>query len=125
MRGILASIVLLAALVLGGCADETVYDWQKPHDTYQVGSFGHAQNADALKAKLVQNGFDSRIETDIVNGQFALNVLVDVYNSQPDTVSRLERIAGAKPLLRSKTPAKTTSPGAAAAKPGTVPASGL
>ena len=125
MRGILVSIVLLAALALGGCADETVYDWQKPHDTYQVGSFSHAQNADALKAKLVQNGFDSRIETDIVNGQFALNVLVDVYGTQPDTVSRLERIAGAKPLLRGKTPSKTTSPGAPAAKPGTVPAAGL
>ncbi|KHK01999.1 SPOR domain-containing protein [Desulfovibrio sp. TomC] len=125
MRGILASLVLLAALALGGCADETVYDWQKPHDTYQVGSFSHAQKADALKAKLVQNGFDSRIETDIKNGQFALNVLVDVYNAQPDTVSRLETITGTKPLLRGKTPSKTTSPGTPAAKPGTAPASGL
>ncbi|OLN25987.1 hypothetical protein DVDV_2977 [Desulfovibrio sp. DV] len=126
MRGIFISVlVLAAALALGGCAEETVYDWQKPHDTYQVGSFSQAQKADALKAKLVQNGFDSRIETDIKNGQFTLNVLVDVYDTQPDTLSRLERIAGAKPLLRSKTPSKTASPAPSTAKPGTVPASGI
>ena len=126
MRGIFISVlVLAAALALGGCAEETVYDWQKPHDTYQVGSFSQAQKADALKAKLVQNGFDSRIETDIKNGQFTLNVLVDVYDAQPDTLSRLERIAGAKPLLRSKTPSKTASPAPSTAKPGTVPASGI
>jgi hypothetical protein len=125
MRCALVSVLLLAVLALGGCAEETVYDWQRPHDTYQVGSFGKAQNADALKAKLSQNGFDSRVETELKNGQFTLNVLVDVYDAQPDTLSRLERIAGVKPLLRSKTPSKTASPAAPAAKPPAVPASGI
>jgi len=105
---LLLFLVLTAGLC--GCADETVYDWQRPHDTYQVGSFSKAENADALKAKLNREGFDSRIETDIKNGQFTLNVLVDVYNAQPDTTARLERIAGVKPLLRGKTPTKTASP---------------
>ena len=45
-------LVLLLAMAAGlsGCAEETVYDWQRPHDTYQVGTFSKAQNADALKA---------------------------------------------------------------------------
>lgn len=122
MRFIPMLLTLLAVAGLWGCAEEKVYDWQRPHETYQVGSFSKAQNADALKAKLSQNGFDSRVETDIKNGQFTLNVLVDVYDAQPDTAARLERIAGVKPLLRAKTPTKTAPPAAA---PGTVPASGI
>ena len=116
-------LVLLLAMAAGlsGCAEETVYDWQRPHDTYQVGTFSKAQNADALKAKLGKDGFDSRIETDIKNGQFTLNVLVDVYDAKPDTLARLERIAGAKPLLRGKTPTKAASPAGSSA----IPASGL
>ena len=116
-------LVLLLAMAAGlsGCAEETVYDWQRPHDTYQVGTFSKAQNADALKAKLGKEGFDSRIETDIKNGQFTLNVLVDVYDAKPDTLARLERIAGAKPLLRGKTPPKTAAPAGSSA----TPASGL
>ena len=114
-------LLLLALAVLAGCADETVYDWQRPHETYQVGSFSQNQNAEALKAKLSKEGFDSRVETDIKNGQFTLNVLVDVYDAHPDTVSRLERIAGVKPLLRGKTPQKTASPAA----PGATPAAGF
>ena len=112
-------LVLLLALAAGltGCAEETVYDWQRPHQTYQVGTFSKAQNADALKDKLSKDGFDSRVETDIKNGQFALNVLVDVYDAKPDTVARLERIAGAKPLLRGKTPPKTASPAGSSAAP--------
>ena len=115
-------LVLLLAMAAGlsGCAEETVYDWQRPHDTYQVGTFSKAQNADALKAKLGKDGFDSRIETDIKNGQFTLNVLVDVYDAKPDTLARLERIAGAKPLLRGKTPTKTAAPAGSSA----IPASG-
>lgn len=118
MRFIPILVLLLALAGLAGCAEETVYDWQRPHETYQVGSFSKAQNADALKAKLGREGFDSRVETDIKNGQFTLNVLVDVYDAKPDTAARLERIAGAKPLLRGKTPVKTTSPGTPAGAPG-------
>ncbi|MHC1791524.1 SPOR domain-containing protein [Solidesulfovibrio sp.] len=125
-----ALILLSLLLALSGCAEETVYDWQRPHDTYQVGSFSKAQNADALKAKLIQNGFESRVETDIKNGQFTLNVLVDVYDAKPDTLSRLEQIAGVRPLLRGKTPTRTTSKtpaasGAPATPPAAIPASGI
>ena len=124
MRALLLCLLLAGACLLGGCGDETVYDWQRPHDTYQVGSFSKADNANALKAKLGQNGFESRIETEIKNGQFVLNVLVDVYDRQPDTMARLERVAGVKPLLRERTPAKTSAPAAPASAPA-VPASGI
>lgn len=109
-------LVLAAALLtvlLGGCAEETVYDWQRPHDTYQVGSFSQYQNAENLKDKLQKNGFDSRIETDIKNGQFTLNVLVDIYDKAPDTMTRLERVSGVTPHLRnprSGTPPATPTP---------------
>jgi len=112
--------ILLLSLALAGlygCAEEKVYDWQRPHETYQVGSFSQNQNAEALKSKLSKDGFDSRVETDIKNGQFTLNVLVDVYDSTPDTAARLERIAGVKPLLRGKTPAKTATPAGSSSAP--------
>ena len=128
MRALLLCFLLAGACLLGGCGEETVYDWQRPHDTYQVGSFSKADNADALKAKLSQNGFQSRIETEIKSGQFVLNVLVDVYDRQPDTMARLERIAGVKPLLRERTPAKSAAPaGSTPAKTAApaVPASGI
>ncbi|HML55793.1 MAG TPA: SPOR domain-containing protein [Solidesulfovibrio magneticus] len=124
MRALLLCFFLAGACLLGGCGDETVYDWQRPHDTYQVGSFSKADNANALKAKLGQNGFECRIETEIKNGQFVLNVLVDVYDRQPDTMTRLERIAGVKPLLRERTPAKTAAPAGSSPAPA-VPASGI
>ncbi|MFP5258293.1 MAG: SPOR domain-containing protein [Acidobacteriota bacterium] len=117
MRFIPILVLLLTLAGLSGCAEEKVYDWQRPHETYQVGSFSKAQNADALKAKLGREGFDSRVETDIKNGQFTLNVLVDVYDAKPDTAARLERIADVKPLLRGKTPVKTASPGTPAGAP--------
>ncbi len=105
-RTLLLALVLTVA-TLAGCAEEKVYDWQRPHDTYQVGAFSKAQNAEALKAKLKSNGFDSRIETEIKNGEFFLNVLVDVYDQSPDTVRRLEQISGVRPTLRNRT---ATSP---------------
>ena len=115
MRHLLAlTAALVLAACLGGCADETVYDWQRPHETYQVGAFSKAQNADALKAELARNGFDSRVETEIKNGQFYLNVLVDVYDKQPDTLARLERISGVKPHLRGP---KSGAPATGAAPP--------
>ncbi len=117
MRRLLAIAVILAALNLAGCADETVYDWQRPHETYQVGSFSKYQNAEELKGKLQQNGFDSRIETDIKNGQFYLNVLVDVYDHAPDTLTRLERISGVKPYLRGPKSDKAAPATAAPAVP--------
>ena len=124
MRVLLLCLLLAVACLIGGCGEETVYDWRRPHDTYQVGSFSKADNADALKAKLSQNGFQSRIETEIKSGQFVLNVLVDVYDRQPDTMTRLERIAGVKPLLRERTPAKTAAPAGSKPAPA-VPASGI
>ena len=124
MRVLFVSMLLALASLLGGCGEETVYDWQRPHDTYQVGSFSKAQNADALKVKLGQNGFESRIETELKNGQFVLNVLVDVYDQQPDTLARLERLSGVKPLLRTKTSPKSAAPAGGAATTA-VPASGI
>lgn len=112
----LRTLVLMAAFlaaILGGCADEQVYDWQRPHDTYQVGSFTKYQNAEELKNTLQKNGFDCRIETDIKNGQFQLNVLVDVYDKTPDTLARLEHLSGVKPYLRggrAATPAAKSAP---------------
>lgn len=100
---ILALILLLMPLCLAGCGDEKVYDWQRPHDTYQVGSFSQSQAAEALKAKLQKNGYDTRIETALKNGEFYLNVLVDVYDTGPDTLSRLEAVAGSKPVPRKST----------------------
>lgn len=113
VRPLVLAMALLAAC-LGGCAEEKVYDWQRPHETYQVGSFSQYQNAETLKNTLQKNGFDSRIETDIKNGQFMLNVLVDVYDKAPDTMARLERLSGVTPHLRGpksdKKPAATTAP---------------
>lgn len=106
---ILALILLLLPLCLAGCGDETVYDWQRPHDTYQVGSFSQSQAAEALKTKLQRSGYETRIETALKNGEFYLNVLVDVYDSTPDTLSRLETVAGTKPI-----PRKSTKDGASA-----------
>ncbi len=113
MRHVVLALALFGVLVCGGCGDETVYDWQRPHDTYQVGSFSKYQNAEQLKNTLQKNGFDTRIETDIKNGQFYLNVLVDIYHQTPDTLARLEHISGVKPYLRgprSNVPAATPAP---------------
>ena len=103
----IALALIVLATLLGGCADEKVYDWQRPHDTYLVGTFSQGPKAEDLKAVLQKNGFESRVETDIKNGQFQLNVLVDVYEKAPDTLSRLESISGVKPVLRG-TPAKNS-----------------
>lgn len=119
MSRLLAAFCVVAALLLTGCADETVYDWQRPHDTYQVGSFSKYQNAENLKNELGKNGFQSRIETEIKNGQFYLNVLVDLYDKAPDSVAKLERISGVKPYLRNPKPTKAApSPAPAAELPG-------
>ncbi|MEA4858446.1 MAG: SPOR domain-containing protein [Solidesulfovibrio sp.] len=123
MPRFLAALLVVAALALAGCADETVYDWQRPHETYQVGSFSKYQNAETLKNELQKNGFDSRIETDIKNGQFTLNVLVDLYDKAPDNLARLERISGVKPYPRGPKADKAASspapaPGAAPPIPG-------
>ena len=117
MLRILVLTALILASTLAGCGDETVYDWQRPHDTYQVGSFSKYQNAEDLKQKLEKDGFDCRIETDIKNGQFFLNVLVDVYDKGPDTLAKLERISGVKPYLRSPRTGKTEAAPAAPAAP--------
>jgi hypothetical protein len=101
----------LALLLLGGCADETVYDWQRPHDTYLVGSFVQSTKAETLKAKLQKNGYDTRVETELKNGEFYLNVLVDVYDATPDTLSRLEAVAGSKPVPRKSTKSGAVSKG--------------
>ena len=98
-RHFLLARAVIAAL-LGGCADEKVYDWQRPHDTYLVGTFTRQQAAEDLRTKLGRNGFESRIETDIKNGQLCLNVLVDLYEKGPDTLARLESLSGFKPVPR-------------------------
>jgi hypothetical protein len=108
---ILALAVLTLALCLGGCGDETVYDWQRPHDSYLVGSFSQSQGAEALKSKLQKNGYATRIETELKNGEFYLNVLVDVYDATPDTLSRLEAVAGTKPIPRKSTKSGAVSKG--------------
>ncbi len=98
-------ILSLSAILLCGCSlfeEEKTYDWQRPHDTYQVGAFSKAANADALNEKLKKSGFDSRIETEIINGVFYLNVMVDVYDPTPGVKERLESITGHEAILRSK-----------------------
>jgi hypothetical protein len=117
MQRLLVALCLAAALLCCGCAEETVYDWQRPHDTYQVGSFSKYQNAETLKNELQKNGFESRIETDIKNGQFTLNVLVDIYDKAPDTMAKLERIGGVKPLLRGPKTGQAPSSSAPAPTP--------
>jgi len=116
MRRALILALCLAGLTLAltGCADETVYDWQRPHETYLVGSFSDSQQADALRGKLQRNGYACRIETDIKNGEFMLNVLVDVYTSTPKTFAELESLSGKPPVLR-KPKTAPTSPNAATA----------
>ncbi|WP_428564867.1 MAG: SPOR domain-containing protein [Solidesulfovibrio sp. DCME] len=126
MPRLFAAILVAFALFAGGCADETVYDWQRPHETYQVGSFSKYQNAETLKNELQKNGFDSRIETDIKNGQFTLNVLVDIYDKAPDTMARLERIGGVKPFLRGpKTDKPAAAPAPASSSPPLIPGKDL
>jgi hypothetical protein len=107
MRKHLFLALIITAALLGGCADEKVYDWQRPHDTYLVATFSRNQAAEDLKSKLQKNGFESRIETELKNGQFNLNVLADVYEKSPDTLSRLESISGVKPVLRGSGSGKT------------------
>ncbi|MDQ7833023.1 MAG: SPOR domain-containing protein [Desulfovibrionaceae bacterium] len=96
-------LALCLAFFLAACgSDPVIHDWQRPHDTYQVGAFTKAENAEELKAALEQNGFSARIETEIRKGVFYLNVLVDVYSPIPNLEEKLERISHAKPILRSK-----------------------
>lgn len=97
---LLALCLTTLTLTLAGCGDEKVYDWQRPHDTYLVGSFSDAQQADALRSKLQRNGYACRTETTIRNGTFLLNILVDVYTSTPNTLTELEALSGSTPLLR-------------------------
>ncbi|MHC1713640.1 MAG: SPOR domain-containing protein [Solidesulfovibrio sp.] len=99
LKSLALALVVLTSLFVG-CADETVYDWQRPHDTYQVGAFSKSQSAEDLKSKLQKNGYACRIETELKNGQFYLNVLVDVYDKTPETMARLEQISGVKPMPR-------------------------
>jgi len=100
---LVALTLMLASLFLGGCGgDETVYDWQRPHDTYLVGTFSSGQAAESLRAKLQRNGYACRIGTDIKNGEFVYNLLVDIYDSSPDSLSKLEALSGMRPVpLRS------------------------
>ncbi len=103
MSRVLLPLIMALVVLAASCGSEPViYDWQKPHDTYQVGAFTKSVNAEELKEKLGKNGFNSRIETEIKNGVFYLNVLVDVYSPVPGVEQKLERISGTKPLLRSK-----------------------
>jgi len=98
-------MLALAATLLCGCSlfeEEKTYDWQRPHDTYQVGAFSKAANADALNDKLKKSGYDSRIETEIVNGVFYLNVMVDVYDPVPGVKEKLEALTGHEAILRKK-----------------------
>ena len=102
-RAFVLALCFSGLLCLAGCADEKVYDWQRPHDTYLVGSFSDSGKADALKSKLQRNGYACRIETDIKDGKFQLNVLVDVYDTTPDTMTKLESLAGTAPVPRKST----------------------
>ncbi|MGD9610577.1 MAG: SPOR domain-containing protein [Desulfovibrionaceae bacterium] len=100
-RAFLMALCLTGLTVaLVGCGDEKVYDWQRPHDTYLVGSFSDSRQADALRSKLQRSGYAPRIETGIQNGTFMLNVLVDVYTMTPNTLPELEKISGKPPVLR-------------------------
>jgi len=99
-------LALALVLCLAACSsDPVIHDWQRPHDTYQVGAFTKSENAEELKDALAKNGFSSRIETEIRNGVFYLNVLVDVYSPTPGLEEKLERISKTKPILRSKSKA--------------------
>lgn len=100
---LVALALMLTALFLGGCGgDETVYDWQRPHDTYLVGTFASAKAADGLRAKLQRNGYACRVGTEIKSGEFVYNLLVDIYDSSPDSLSKLESLTGSRPVpLRS------------------------
>lgn len=95
-----ALLMAVCVLLLVGCAEETVYDWQRPHQTYQVASSTKGDTATALRQKLQGNGFASRIETGLKDGRYQYNVLVDIYDMKPDTLSRLEALTGVRPFLR-------------------------
>lgn len=101
-RAVLPFVLCLALFAAACGSDPVIHDWQRPHDTYQVGAFTKAENAEELRDVLAGNGFSSRIETEIRNGVFYLNVLVDVYNPTPGLEEKLERICKTKPILRSK-----------------------
>jgi len=114
-RAFAMALCLAGLLLVTGCADEKVYDWQRPHDTYLVGSFTDTGAAEALRSKLQRNGYASRVETDIKNGKFQLNVVVDIYDSTPYTLTKLESITGTPPVPRKvaksdKAPAAAKAP---------------
>jgi len=109
-RAVLPLLVCLAFAAASCGSDPVIHDWQRPHDTYQVGAFTKAENAEELKAELEKNGFATRIETEIQKGVFYLNVLVDVYSPVPGVEAKLERISHAKPILRTKARVDATGP---------------
>lgn len=114
MRNMCVAALLAAVLAFGlaGCGgDETVYDWQRPHDTYLVGSFTDGKRAEDLKQKLQHNGYECRIGTDIKNGEFVYTLLVDIYDSSPGSLSRLESVAGIKPVPRKSSQGGAVSKG--------------
>ncbi|QLA15190.1 SPOR domain-containing protein [Desulfolutivibrio sulfoxidireducens] len=111
-RALLPLVLAFAVLTAACGSDPVIHDWQRPHDTYQVGAFTKSQNAEELKDKLGRSGFAARIQTEIQNGVFYLNVLVDIYSPVPGVEEKLERISGTKPILRSK--ARVDAPAAPA-----------
>ena len=114
MRKACVVTLLLAVLAFGlaGCGgDETVYDWQRPHDTYLVGSYTDGQQAEKLKQKLQHNGYECRVGTEIKNGEFVYTLLVDIYDSSPDSLSRLESLAGVHPVPRKSSQSGAVSKG--------------
>lgn len=61
---------------------------------------GFSHKADTLRSKLQRNGYACRTETDIKDGVFLLNVLVDVYTTTPNTLTELTTLSGSTPVLR-------------------------
>jgi hypothetical protein len=103
---VLALAAMTMLLCLAGCGDETVYDWQRPHDTYLVGSFTQSAQAESFRTKLQRSGYDCRTTTELKSGTLHYNVLVDIYDTSPDTLSRLEAVTGGKAI-----PLKSTKSG--------------
>ena len=106
MRRLAALLVGACLLLLAGCADETVYDWQRPHQTYQAASYSEGGKAEDMKVKLQRNGFASRIETGIKDGHYQYNVLVDIYDLKSDSLAKVESVTGVRPSIRNNNASK-------------------
>ena len=90
----LARLFLTAifCLTLWSCSTPEVHKWETPHSTYELGAFLDSGQATELKRKVAEKGFDSRVETGVIDGRLNYIVVVDLYGSKEEVQTSLQKI---------------------------------